>query len=356
MSRLDFNCRHRFRSGFEIDLAFEATGLVTALFGPSGSGKTSVLGMIAGWLPPRFGRIRLGSRWLDDSPAGIHLPTDHRQVGMVFQDHWLFPHMSVEANLGYGQRRRGSGPPIRLDRVVEVLELEQLLSRYPGSLSGGERQRVALGRALLSNPELLLMDEPLAALDEALKLRVLAYLERVVTEWNVPTLFVSHGQAEVRRFAQQVVVMERGRAVAEGSPEEALGQPTPLGWTRSAGPVNLLRVDEARLRGDQWVGRLGEQEMKLPSLNGAPSQPLFVQFRPSDVTLSLEDVQGLSTRNHVRGVVSRMLELAGGFFVAVDVGQILWAEVTPAAVRDLGLQPGSKVTCLIKTRSLEWVG
>ena len=356
MSRLDFNCRHRFPSGFELDLAFEATELVTALFGPSGSGKTSVLGMIAGWLPPRFGRIRLGSRWLDDSTAGIHLPTERRQVGMVFQDHWLFPHMSVEANLGYGQRRRGSGPPIRFDRVAEVLELEELLSRYPGSLSGGERQRVALGRALLSNPELLLMDEPLAALDEALKLRILAYLERVVTEWNVPTLFVSHGQAEVRRFAQQVVVMERGRVVAEGSPEVALGQPTPLGWTHSAGPVNLLRIDEARRQGDQWVGRLGGQEMKLPALNGTPSLPLFVQFRPSDVTLSLADVQGLSTRNHVRGVVSRMLELAGGYFVAVDVGQILWAEVTPAAVRDLGLQPGSKVTCLIKTRSLEAVG
>lgn len=356
MSRLDFHCRHRFRSGFEIDLAFETTGAVTALFGPSGSGKTSVLGMIAGWLPPQFGRIRLGSRWLDDSPAGIHLPTEQRQVGMVFQDQWLFPHMSVEANLGYGQRRRGSRPPIRFDRVVEVLELEHLSSRYPGSLSGGERQRVALGRALLSNPELLLMDEPLAALDEALKLRVLAYLERVVAEWNVPTLFVSHGQAEVRRFARRVVVMERGRVVAEGSPEEALGQPVPLGWTRSAGPVNLLRIDDARLRGDQWVGRLGGQEMKLPALNGAPARPLFVQFRPSDVTLSLEDVQGLSARNHVRGVVSRMLELAGGFFVAVDVGQILWAEVTPDAVRDLRLRTGSKVTCLIKTRSLEWVG
>ena len=266
MSRLDFSCRHRFPSGFEIDLAFEASGLVTALFGPSGSGKTSVLGMIAGWLPPHFGRIRLGSRWLDDSPSGIHVPTERRQVGMVFQDHWLFPHMSVKDNLGYGKRRRGSGPPIRFDRVVEVLELEGLLNRYPGSLSGGERQRVALGRALLSNPELLLMDEPLAALDEALKLRILAYLERVVTEWNIPTLFVSHGQAEVRRFAQQVVVMERGRAVAEGSPEEALGQPTPLGWTNSAGPVNLLRIDEAMLRGDQWVGRLGGTGNEAPRI------------------------------------------------------------------------------------------
>ena len=356
MSRLDFKCRHQFLSGFEIDLAFEVTELVTALFGPSGSGKTSVLGMIAGWLPPQFGQIRLGSRWLDDSPAEIHVPTERRQVGMVFQDHWLFPHMRVEANLRYGQRRWRSGPSIRIERVVKVLELEGLLRRYPGSLSGGERQRVALGRALLSNPELLLMDEPLAALDEALKLRVLTYLERVVSEWNISTLFVSHGQAEVRRFAQQVVVMESGKVVAEGRPEEALVQPTPLAWTNSAGPVNLLRIDEAMLRGDQWVGRLGGQEMEFSSLPSSPSSPLFVQFRPSDVTLSLEDVQGLSTRNHVRGVVSRMLELAGVFFVAVDVGQILWAEVTPAAVSDLGLQPGSKVTCLIKTRSLEVVG
>ncbi len=356
MRRLNFKCRHRFASGFEIDLAFETTDLVTSLFGPSGSGKTSVLGMIAGLLRPDVGQIRLGSRWLDDTVAGIHLPPEHRHIGMVFQDHWLFPHMSVEANLRYGQKRQRTGRPIHFKRVVEVLELGDLLHRHPKNLSGGERQRVALGRALLSNPELLLMDEPLAALDEALKLRILAYLERVVGEWSIPTLFVSHGQAEVRRFAHRVIVMQRGRVVAEGRPDEALGQPTPLGWTNSAGPVNLIRVQEASLRNDQWIGRLGEQELKLPKLSRTPSGPIFVQFRPADVTLSLEDVQGLSTRNHVRGVVSQLVELAGGFFVAVDVGQILWAEVTPAAVRELRLQPGSTVTCLVKTRSLYLVG
>lgn len=356
MSHLNFKCRHRFPSGFEIDLAFETPDLVTSLFGPSGSGKTSVLGMIAGLLQPDFGRIRMGSHWLDDSGSGIHLPPEHRHIGMVFQDHLLFPHMSVEDNLRYGRKRQRTGRPIHFKRVVEVLELGDRLHRHPRSLSGGERQRVALGRALLSNPELLLMDEPLAALDEALKLRILAYLERVVTEWSIPTLFVSHGQAEVRRFAHRVIVMQRGRVVAEGRPDEALGQPTPLGWTNSAGPVNLLRVEDANLRGDQWIGRLRGQELKLPKLSRTPSSPIFVQFRPADVTLSLDDVQGLSTRNHVRGVVSQLVELAGGIFVAVDVGQVLWAEVTPAAVRELGLQPGSRVTCLIKTRSLYVVG
>lgn len=224
MSWLDFRCRYRFASGFQLDVAFETDGRVTSLFGPSGSGKTSVLSLVAGLQRPDQGRIALGERTLVDTERGVFVPVERRNVGLVFQDHQLFPHLTVAGNLRYGERRRRrrGGRQIEFDRVVEVLELGDLLSRSPRTLSGGERQRVALGRSLLAGPELLLLDEPLASLDQALKDRVLTYLERVVAQWQIPAIYVSHAEAEVRRLADWVVVLEQGRVVRCGPPDETL--------------------------------------------------------------------------------------------------------------------------------------
>jgi molybdate transport system ATP-binding protein len=230
--RLSLHCVHRFPGGFRVDAALATSARVTALFGPSGSGKTSLLYMIAGLLRPQFGSIALGpTAWLD-TKRGIDVKPERRRVGLVFQDHLLFPHLSVERNLLYGRRRRQDRhPAIEPARVIEVLELGELLGRYPRNLSGGEKQRVALGRSLLSGPELLLLDEPLAALDEALRDRVLAYLERVIAEWHVPTLYVSHNAAEVRRLAEHVIVLEGGCVTHSGSPDEVL----PAGYLSSGG-------------------------------------------------------------------------------------------------------------------------
>lgn len=223
MSWLDFDCRHRYPSGFQLDVAFQAEHPVVALFGPSGSGKTSVLSVIAGWLRPERGLIELRQKKLLDTQAKIELPPHGRRVGMVFQDHLLFPHLSVERNLRYGMtRRRADKRPIEFARVVEVLELGDLLARLPRNLSGGERQRVALGRSLLSGPEALLLDEPLTALDQPLKERILIYLDRVLAEWRLPTLFVSHVAADVRRLAGWAVVLDQGRVVGRGPPNEVL--------------------------------------------------------------------------------------------------------------------------------------
>jgi molybdate transport system ATP-binding protein len=223
VNRLSFQGTHRFASGFELDAAFETSAQVTALFGPSGSGKTSLLYMIAGLLSPQTGSIQLGQNVWFDAKRAIDLKAERRHVGFVFQDHLLFPHLSVERNMMFGRRRRRGRPAaIDPDRVIEVLELSELLDRYPRKLSGGERQRVALGRALLSGPELLLMDEPLAALDEALKDRILTYVQRVLAEWRIPTIYVSHSAAEVRRVADRVVVLEQGLVTQCGSPEDLL--------------------------------------------------------------------------------------------------------------------------------------
>lgn len=356
MSLVSFQCRHRFQGGFELDVAFQTDDVVTSIFGPSGSGKTSVLLTIAGFLRPSSGRVELTDRTLLDTARRVFVAPERRQVGMVFQDHLLFPHLTVEANLQYGTRRRRSRHhSIEMARVLEVLEIGGLLKRYPGSLSGGERARVALGRTLLSGPELLLMDEPLASLDAPLKARVLAYLDRVVDEWRIPTLFVTHGQADVRRLANWVVVIEDGRLITCGTPDEALSQPEPLGWRNSIAPVNLLRLKGIEFRDGRTMGQVGDQLLYLPQKEIPSQGPVFVQFSPVDVTLSRQDVTGLSARNHLQGRIRQLVPLDHAVFVAIDVGQILWAEVTPEAAAELDLVLGSQVTCLMKAHSLRIV-
>lgn len=214
MSLLEFRCRLTYPSGFRLDAAFVMDQPVTAICGPSGSGKTSILSIIAGLRRPDQGTVRLGSRLLEDRAAGFHLAPENRRIGYVFQEHLLFPHLTVGRNLLYGWNRRPRGATsIDYRRVGEVLELRDLLDRYPHTLSGGQRQRVALGRALLSAPELLLLDEPLVSLDAPLKDRVLDYVEQVLREWKIPTLYVTHDARDVQRLAQDVVLLDRGQVV-----------------------------------------------------------------------------------------------------------------------------------------------
>jgi molybdate transport system ATP-binding protein len=213
--RLEFACSLRYSSGFTLDAAFTTRTSVTVLSGASGSGKTTILSMLAGLRRPDRGRIRLDSTVLFDSAAGINLPPEARRIGYVFQDYLLFPHLSVRRNLLYGWRRRpADARPPSLERVVEVLELGDLLDRLPHALSGGQRQRIALGRALLCGPRLLLLDEPLASVDEVLRERVLGYIEQVLHEWDIPTLYVTHNALEAERLARQVVRVEAGRVTS----------------------------------------------------------------------------------------------------------------------------------------------
>jgi len=351
MGTLHFDCRLRYEGGFELDARFEAGTGVTALFGPSGGGKSSILGLLAGTLRPSEGVIRLADRTLVDTGAGVFLAPERRRIGVVFQDHLLFPHLTVRQNLLFGHGRR-SARPMSLARVAEVLEIGALLERRRGPLSGGQRQRVSLGRALLRGPELLLMDEPLAALDEALKGRILTYLGRAVAEWHIPTLFVSHDQADVRRLADRVVVVEGGKVVAAGPTAEALDRAVLTGLKEAVGPVNLLRVTDLRLAGGHWEGRVGGQVLHLPPAVFPEGGSALVQFLPHDIVLSRDPVPGLSARNRLRGVVREVFQAGGRVFVGLDVGQFLWAQVTPEAVRDLDLRPGEAIPCLVKTSAM----
>ena len=200
-----------------VEAAFESQSGVTALFGRSGAGKTSVINMIAGLLKPDRGRIELDGETLDDTEKRIHVPPHRRRIGYVFQDARLFPHLSVAENLDYGRRMNGLAfDAAERTRITTLLDLGDLLQRRPGKLSGGEKQRVALGRALLSRPRLLLLDEPLGSLDEERKSDILPYLMRLRDEGGVPMVYVSHDPGEVRRLATKVVRMQGGKIVAQG--------------------------------------------------------------------------------------------------------------------------------------------
>jgi molybdate transport system ATP-binding protein len=205
---------------FVIEAAFASEGRVTGLFGASGAGKTSLINMIAGLLKPDRGAISIDGEVLDDTTARIHIPAHRRRIGYVFQDARLFPHLDVRQNLDYGRRmNRLAHDPANLDRVVDLLDIGKLLDRRPGKLSGGERQRIALGRALLAQPRLLLLDEPLGSLDDERKAEILPHLVRLRDEANVPMVYVSHDADEMRQLATQVVMMRRGRVTAFGGAE-----------------------------------------------------------------------------------------------------------------------------------------
>jgi molybdate transport system ATP-binding protein len=204
---------------FAIDASFASEGRVTGLFGASGAGKTSLINMIAGLLRPDRGTIVVDGETLDDTAMKLHVPVHRRRIGYVFQDARLFPHLNVRQNLDYGRRmNRLAGDAAQESRVTELLDIGNLMDRRPGRLSGGERQRVALGRALLSQPRLLLLDEPLGSLDEERKEEILPYLVRLRDEAGIPMVYVSHDASEMRQLATHVVTLQRGRVIASGAP------------------------------------------------------------------------------------------------------------------------------------------
>jgi molybdate transport system ATP-binding protein len=213
---------------FSLQAAFTSEGRVTGLFGASGAGKTSLINMIAGLLRPDRGTIAIDGEVLDDTAARVHVPAHRRRIGYVFQDARLFPHLDVAQNLDYGRRMNGlADDPAQRSRITDLLDLGGLLNRRPGQLSGGERQRTALGRALLSKPRLLLLDEPLGSLDEGRKVEILPYLVRLRDEASIPMVYVSHDAAEMRQLATQIVLLRNGRMTAFGGVKVLSGTDSP---------------------------------------------------------------------------------------------------------------------------------
>jgi molybdate transport system ATP-binding protein len=349
--------------GFLLEAAFAAPAPgVTALFGPSGCGKSTILAAIAGLLAPDRGRVVLDGAVLLDTAARIRLPPERRRCGVVFQDARLFPHLSVESNLRYGLRRAprdAAGPGFA--EVVALLGLGPLLARRPAGLSGGERQRVALGRALLSRPRLLLMDEPLAALDQPRRAEVLPFLARLRDAARVPILYVTHALDEVDALADRLVLLREGRVLADGETEAVLARTDlpMLAGRRDAGVLlrcTVLGHDAAR-----GLSRLGFAggELLVPLRAEAPGAGLRVRLRARDVAVATEPPRGLSIHNILPATLQG-IDPAGSpqeVFLRLGLGPAtILARVARDAVSRLGLAPGMAVWALVKSVAVDQRG
>lgn len=343
---------------FRLEVAFAADAPIVGLFGRSGSGKTTVVNAIAGIGHPARGCIRVNGEVLFDSARGIDVPPERRRVGYVFQDALLFPHLDVESNLTYGQRRRPAAEHfIAHDRVVELLGLAPLLRRKPRTLSGGEKQRVAIGRALLAQPRILLMDEPLAALDVARKIEILDYVERLRDELSIPIVYVSHSVAEITRLADTVVVLSDGKCIAVGEVEDVMGRTDlrPATGRYEAGSLvetKVLRHDEAS---ELTTLAFDGGELRVPRLDAAGGERVRTRIRARDVSLALQRPVGISILNVLAGRVTAVSDDVGPVVdVVVAVGAAsITARVTRHSLRELRIAPGQELFVLVKAVSFD---
>jgi molybdate transport system ATP-binding protein len=351
---LEIRLSHRL-AHFTLEVEVDCPYPVTAIFGPSGAGKTSLLNLVAGLLRPDRGEIRIDGECLFSSADGADLPPERRRIGYVFQEDLLFPHLTVEGNLRYGRDLLEPGERrFDLDLIVELLEIGPLLKRYPRHLSGGERQRVALGRALLSSPRLLLMDEPLASLDQGLKSRIIPYLRHIRGELGIPILYVSHSVAEILELTGQVIVLDRGRVVAHGDFFKIARQPEVLPLVEAHGIENVLQAE--LMEGDEEGGfsrvRCCEREWKVPYCERPAGSRIFIGIRAEDVILSRQHPEGLSVRNAIPGRIIEISSTRGTALAYVDVGIRIAVKLTVEGVAELELEVGEEVVCLIKTHSI----
>jgi len=343
---------------FELRVAFRAEAPIVGLFGRSGSGKTSVVNALAGTSRPQRGRIVINGETLFDSDRGIDLPPDKRRLGYVFQDGLLFPHLDVESNLRYGLHR---APPaarvIDPAHVIHLLGLKTLLHRLPDKLSGGEKQRVAIGRALLAQPRLLLMDEPLASLDVLRQSEVLRYIEQLRDDLHIPIVYVSHAVGEITRLADTVVLLADGKALAYGPVDEVMGRIDlrPHTGRYESGSVIESVVAGHDLRYGLTTLRFDGGELIVPNVEALVGERVRVRIRARDVSLAIERPAGLSVLNVLSATLVAISGEEGPIVeLQLQTGEAaLLARITRKSLHELALREGQQVYALIKAVSLD---
>ena len=325
---------------------------ITAVFGVSGAGKTSLINAISGLTRPQHGRIVLNDRVLSDTETDTFLPPEKRRVGYVFQDARLFPHYKVLGNLKYGMAKEMAS---QFDKLVTLLGIEPLLDRLPGTLSGGEKQRVAIGRALLTAPELLLLDEPLASLDVPRKRELLPYLQRLAREINIPMLYVSHSLEEILHLADKVLVLEQGEVKAFGSLEDIWGSSVMHPWLPPEQQSSVLKVTvlEHHPHYAMTALALGDQHLWVNRIEKPLQTALRIRIQASDVSLVLQPPLQSSIRNILRARVAQCYDDNGQVEVQLEVGsRTLWARISPWARDELAIKPGLWLYAQIKSVSI----
>ena len=345
---------------FVLDVSLEAATGFTILFGPSGAGKSTLLDCIAGLLRPYEGRIAANGVVFFDSQIRVNRPPQERGVGYVFQSVSLFPHLSVEQNVAFGLHALRQ--PERAGRVEEILRafhVDRLRSRRPGEISGGERQRVALARSLVTQPSVLLLDEPLSGLDGKIKASIVDDLRSWNAAHHIPILYVTHSRDEVDALGERVIAMDHGRIVSEGTPMEVLEAPRRKRLAQAAGFENLLRGKVVDLREPDGVMRVqlndAACEIEVPLGYATAGASVVVAIRAGDILLATARPEGLSARNVLAGRIVKM-ETHGSMVVArVHCGVDFIVRVTPGAVLALGLAEGLAVWLVLKTHSCHLV-
>lgn len=334
-----------------IETSFQLEPGITALFGPSGAGKTSVFHAISGLIAPTQGHISLQQKVLFDSTRGINLPPHQRHIGYIFQDARLFPHLDIQQNLLYGRRLTRHPHYTQFDEVIELLGIAPLLKLKPAKLSGGEQQRVAIGRALLSSPQLLLMDEPLVALDAPRKAIILDYILDLQRRYQLTLLYISHDFHEVVRLADHLLLMRNGCIEAAGSMEAVTSDLNALPQTGQKPGVVLNAVVQSHLEADPMTRiALGHHTLLIPRLEKPVGTALRLHVLADDVALATTLPVGLSMRNRVFARIEAMQQHKGGVLIRLDAaGTPLLAHITRMAASEMGLQPGQDVHALFKS-------
>ncbi len=355
--------------GFRLQCDFRVAADTVGVFGASGAGKTTLLYVLAGLRRPSRGRIVLDGEVLFDGAARRFVPAHRRRIGLVFQDSRLFPHLSVRDNLEFARKLASGGTPrITSDAVAEMLELHGLMDRKTSTLSGGECQRVSLGRALLANPRLLLLDEPVSALDAGRKSHILPVLKRVVQRLALPVIVVSHEFHELLYMTDQLLFMEAGRCVAQGRFPSLLRDSDALRLLHPGGIVNLLRLRVSKHQPAEgitlctvadtraWPGDAASAILIRGPLAESPvDRELAATLRPEDVILSLARAEYISAQNQIAGHVKSIVRHRDRTLCCIDIGTDLFVDITYCSAGGLDLAPGKKIWCLFKAHAVKYL-
>ena len=350
MKQLYINCQKRFQ-GFTLNVDLNITPSFTAVFGLSGAGKTTLLNLISGLTKVDTGIITWNGRTISDKENKVHIPPHKRDIGYIFQDTKLFPHKTILANLQYGLKYTPvEKKKFTINEVTEVLGLKPFLQRSPETLSGGERQKVALGMALLASPNLLLLDEPLAALDRKTKLRFLSYLGEIHKTFNLPILYVSHDITAIINFAKDAVVMEEGAVTAFDEAHSVL-----LNNTRNmiAGDVeNIFQAKVTERNSENGLARLdaGKFSLTVQDDSWQIGANVMVEIPSSEIILAIKKPEGLSARNIIKGHITSIYIAGRRCLVDINIGQRITAEILPQTKRELGLKNGIEIYVIIKAK------